>query len=158
MASGNMKDIKRRIKSVQSTMQITKAMELVASSKMRHAKERALGARPYFNALYQTTPGVYPGSVNAWGRPALAAEESSNANNIFGYSDPEMDALIDAAAMEADSAKRSELNAEIQQKVQDECVIVPIYQQEDIHCYTSDLQGFRNGAFQAPLLKYCYFA
>lgn len=83
---------------------------------------------------------------------------TDNANNIFGYSDPEMDALIDAAAMEADSAKRSELNAEIQQKVLDECVIVPIYQQEDIHCYTSDLQGFRNGAFQAPLLKYCYFA
>ena len=54
MASGNMKDIKRRIKSVQSTMQITKAMELVASSKMRRAKERALGARPYFSALYQT--------------------------------------------------------------------------------------------------------
>ena len=83
---------------------------------------------------------------------------TDNANNIFGYSDPEMDALIDAAAMEADSAKRSELNAEIQQKVLDECVIVPIYQQEDIHCYTSDLQGFRNGAFQDPLLKYCYFA
>lgn len=83
---------------------------------------------------------------------------TDNGNNIFGYSDPEMDALIDAAAMEADSAKRSELNAEIQQKVLDECVIVPIYQQEDIHCYTSDLQGFRNGAFQAPLLKYCYFA
>lgn len=37
-----------------------------------------------FNALYQTTPGVYPGDVNAWGRPALNAEESSNANNIFG--------------------------------------------------------------------------
>lgn len=54
MASGNMKDIKRRIKSVQSTMQITKAMELVASSKMRRAKERALAARPYFNTLYET--------------------------------------------------------------------------------------------------------
>ncbi|MFR3788269.1 ATP synthase F1 subunit gamma [Agathobaculum desmolans] len=54
MASGNMKDIKRRIKSVQSTMQITKAMELVASSKMRRAKERALAARPYFNTIYQT--------------------------------------------------------------------------------------------------------
>ena len=83
---------------------------------------------------------------------------TDNANNIFGYSDPEMDALIDAAAMEVDSEKRSELNAEIQQKVLDECIIVPIYQQEDIFCYTSDLQGFRNGAFQAPLLKYCYFA
>ena len=54
MASGNMKDIKRRIKSVQSTMQITKAMELVASYKMRRAKERALAARPYFNTMYQT--------------------------------------------------------------------------------------------------------
>ena len=40
MAS-NMKAVKLRIKSVQSTMQITKAMELVASSKLRKAKERA---------------------------------------------------------------------------------------------------------------------
>ena len=54
MASGNMKEIKRRIKSVQSTMQITKAMELVASSKMRRAKERALAVRPYFHTLYET--------------------------------------------------------------------------------------------------------
>ena len=72
MASGNMKDIKRRIKSVQSTMQITKAMELVASSKMRHAKERALGARPYFNALYQTIThlaGATRGSESVYTRP-----------------------------------------------------------------------------------------
>ncbi|MGN0674469.1 MAG: ATP synthase F1 subunit gamma [Oscillospiraceae bacterium] len=54
MATGNMKDIKRRIKSVESTMQITKAMELVASSKLRKAKEKADNARPYFNALYDT--------------------------------------------------------------------------------------------------------
>lgn len=54
MASGNMKDIKRRIKSVESTMQITKAMELVASSKLRKAKEKADKARPYFDALYET--------------------------------------------------------------------------------------------------------
>ena len=51
MASGNMKDIKRRIRSVESTMQITKAMELVASSKLRRAKERVEQARPYFYAL-----------------------------------------------------------------------------------------------------------
>ncbi len=54
MATGNMKGIKRRIKSVESTMQITKAMQLVASSKLRRAKERADCARPYFNALYET--------------------------------------------------------------------------------------------------------
>lgn len=54
MASGNMKAIKRRIKSVESTKQITKAMELVASSKLRKAKEKADNSRPYFNALYET--------------------------------------------------------------------------------------------------------
>lgn len=37
-----------------------------------------------FKYLYQTTPGVYPGEPNYWGRAALASEESSNANNIFG--------------------------------------------------------------------------
>jgi F-type H+-transporting ATPase subunit gamma len=54
MASGNMKDIKRRIKSVESTKQITKAMQLVASSKLRKAKDKADNAKPYFKALYDT--------------------------------------------------------------------------------------------------------
>lgn len=54
MASGNMRGIKRRIRSVESTMQITKAMELVASSKLRRARERADACRPYFNSLYET--------------------------------------------------------------------------------------------------------
>ncbi|MBR6107000.1 MAG: ATP synthase F1 subunit gamma [Oscillospiraceae bacterium] len=58
MAGANMKAIKRRIKSVESTMQITKAMELVASSKLRHAKERAEQAVPFFNLLYETMSEV----------------------------------------------------------------------------------------------------
>ena len=45
MAGASMKDIKLRIKSVESTMQITKAMELVASSKLRKAKE---GSQRFF--------------------------------------------------------------------------------------------------------------
>ena len=52
--AGSMKDIKLRIKSVESTMQITKAMELVASSKMRRAKERVEHSRPYFQTLYES--------------------------------------------------------------------------------------------------------
>ncbi len=51
---GSMKDIKLRIKSVESTMQITKAMELVASSKLRHARNRVEKSRPYFEVLQQT--------------------------------------------------------------------------------------------------------
>ena len=54
--AANMKAVKLRIKSVQSTMQITKAMELVASSKLRKAKERAEVCRPYF----ETSGGYCP--------------------------------------------------------------------------------------------------
>ena len=49
----SMKDIKLRIKSVQGTMQITKAMELVASSKLRRARQRVEHSRPYFETLYR---------------------------------------------------------------------------------------------------------
>lgn len=48
-----MKDVKRRIKSVESTMQITKAMQLVASSKMRRAKERAEAIHPFFENVFK---------------------------------------------------------------------------------------------------------
>ena len=41
------------------------------------------GVSGAFGALYQTTPGIYIGTVNAWGTPALNSEESTNANNIF---------------------------------------------------------------------------
>ena len=45
MASG--KEIRNKIKSIQNTQKITKAMEMVAASKMRRAQERMLQARPY---------------------------------------------------------------------------------------------------------------
>lgn len=54
MAGASMKDIKLRIRSVESTMQITKAMELVTSSKLRKAKERQERCRPYFMGLKDT--------------------------------------------------------------------------------------------------------
>ena len=48
-----MNDIKARIKSVSSTMQITKAMELVATSKLRRAKEKAEGSRGYHKVMLE---------------------------------------------------------------------------------------------------------
>ncbi len=63
--AGSMKDIKLRIKSVESTMQITKAMELVASSKMRRAKERVEGSRPYFETLYASLTKIVGGRLRA---------------------------------------------------------------------------------------------
>ena len=46
-----MNDIKARIKSVEGTMQITKAMELVATSKLRRAKEAVERTRPFYQIL-----------------------------------------------------------------------------------------------------------
>jgi F-type H+-transporting ATPase subunit gamma len=47
----NVLDIRRRIRSVKSTRQITKAMKMVSAAKLRRAQERALAARPYAEML-----------------------------------------------------------------------------------------------------------
>lgn len=54
----NTKQLKTRIKSVNSTMHITKAMELVASSKLRRATENMEASRPYFDALSSAVPSL----------------------------------------------------------------------------------------------------
>jgi len=54
MAGVSTKEIKNRIRSMESTKQITKAMEMVAASKLRKAQAQVLNSRPYFEVLYQT--------------------------------------------------------------------------------------------------------
>ncbi|MFC1911629.1 ATP synthase F1 subunit gamma [Chloroflexota bacterium] len=49
----NIRTIRRRIKSVQSTAKVTKAMEMVAASKMKRAQERSLMGRPYTDKIQQ---------------------------------------------------------------------------------------------------------
>lgn len=54
MAGVSTKEIKNRIRSMESTKQITKAMEMVAASKLRKAQSQVLNSRPYFEILYAT--------------------------------------------------------------------------------------------------------
>ena len=54
MAGVSTKEIKNRIRSMESTKQITKAMEMVAASKLRRAQAQVLNSRPYFETLYAT--------------------------------------------------------------------------------------------------------
>lgn len=58
MAGVSTKEIKNRIRSMESTKQITKAMEMVAASKLRQAQNRVLASRPYFEVLYQTVTDI----------------------------------------------------------------------------------------------------
>lgn len=53
MAGGGVQALKRRIKSVENTRQITRAMKLVAGAKLRRAQERAEQARSYFVTIQQ---------------------------------------------------------------------------------------------------------
>ena len=62
MAGASMKTIKSRIHSMESTGKITKAMEMVASSKLRRAQERAMHTRPYFEVLRETALRIAAGS------------------------------------------------------------------------------------------------
>ncbi|OKP98480.1 ATP synthase F1 subunit gamma [Paenibacillus sp. P46E] len=61
----SMRDIKRQIKSVQNTRQITKAMEMVAASKLRKAQEKAEAARPYSEKLKEVVASIASGSQDA---------------------------------------------------------------------------------------------
>ena len=58
MAGVSTKEIKTRIRSMESTKQITKAMEMVAASKLRHAQARVINSRPYFETLYNTITDI----------------------------------------------------------------------------------------------------
>ena len=58
MAGVSTKEIKNRIRSMESTKQITKAMEMVAASKLRHAQARVANSRPYFEILYNTITDI----------------------------------------------------------------------------------------------------
>ncbi len=52
------KEIKTRIRSMESTKQITKAMEMVAASKLRHAQARIAYSRPYFQMIYSVIQDI----------------------------------------------------------------------------------------------------
>ena len=54
MAGVSTKEIKTRIRSMESTKQITKAMEMVAASKLRRAQAQVQSSRPYFEILHAT--------------------------------------------------------------------------------------------------------
>lgn len=69
MASG--KEIRTKIKSVQNTRKITKAMEMVAASKMRKAQERMRSARPYAEKIRRLAANLSRANVTDYKHPFL---------------------------------------------------------------------------------------
>ena len=68
-------DIRRRVRSVKNTQQITKAMKMISAAKLRRAQDRALAARPYGAMLQQMLANVAVAagqSPDSGGHPLLA--------------------------------------------------------------------------------------
>jgi len=80
----NILDIRRRIRSVINTRQITKAMKMVSAAKLRRAQERALAARPYAQMLTSvlkslvTRAEIYDPETGEPKHPLLAQREEKN--------------------------------------------------------------------------------
>jgi F-type H+-transporting ATPase subunit gamma len=68
-------DIRRRLRSVKSTQQITKAMKMVAAAKLRRAQDRVVGARPYAKVLGNALASVVS-RAGEEGHPLLAEPEA----------------------------------------------------------------------------------
>jgi len=70
-------DIKRRIRSVSSTKQITKAMELVSSAKLRKAREKLERTRPYYQTIVRSIQEILSGTTGIR-HPFLMKREVKN--------------------------------------------------------------------------------
>src|SRR3954466_12135244 len=73
--AANTRDIRRRIKSVKNTAQITKAMQMVAASKMRKAQQLALDGRPYAQLLNRISAAVNEVQGGDFKHPLLEQRE-----------------------------------------------------------------------------------
>ena len=83
----NLRDIKRRISSVQNTKQITRTMEMVATAKIRHATERIVAATPYAETMRKTLADVASQSTYIDNPLLMEHEVKKNALAIVIVSD-----------------------------------------------------------------------
>ncbi len=80
------KEIKTKIASVQSTQKITRAMEMVAASKMRKTQERVLAARPYAKKMSQVIRHLAQAN-SEYNHPYLAERDVKRVGIILVSSD-----------------------------------------------------------------------
>ena len=75
----SVQDLRRRIRSVRNTRKITKAMELVASARLRKAQARIVAMRPYADKMTELMAGTARASTSARGLPLLQQREDVRA-------------------------------------------------------------------------------
>lgn len=117
----NTKELRRRIKSVKNTSQITKAMQMVSATKMRKAQTQALGGRPYSMTLSEII-GLCKAKAQSGGHELTKSNSSRNTG---------------VAIFTSDKGLAGALNANIFRKILTE----PILQGEGIKVFTVGKKG-----------------
>ena len=82
----SLQDIRRRIKSVKSTQQITKAMKMVAAARLRRAQEAAVSNQPYAEKMYEVIADV-ASNAGSFSHPLLEVREEGKTLYIVLASD-----------------------------------------------------------------------
>lgn len=82
----SLQDIRRRIKSVKNTQQITKAMKMVAAARLRRAQEAAVSNRPYAEKMYEVIADV-ASNAGSFSHPLLEVREEGKTLYIVLASD-----------------------------------------------------------------------
>ena len=82
----NLRDLRRRTKSVKNTQQITSAMKMVAASKLRHAQDAILSARPFAKKMLEVLNSLAT-RADAEAHPLLRAREPKNVDVIIVSAD-----------------------------------------------------------------------
>ena len=79
-------DLRRRVRSIRNTQQITKAMKMVSAARLRRAQDRVINARPYariFNAMLADVSAAAASDERVAENPLLAAREEKRIQLIL---------------------------------------------------------------------------
>jgi F-type H+-transporting ATPase subunit gamma len=106
-------DIRRRIRSVKNTQQITKAMKMVSAAKLRRAQERIFAARPYAAAMRQVLSSVST-RVDVNAHPLLQEREEKKVLFVVVTSDKGLAGAFNANAIKAAQNAIKETTAEVE--------------------------------------------
>jgi len=105
-------DLKRRVRSVQNTRKITKAMELVASARLRRAQARIETMRPYADKMLELMSGVARASVSKQRLPLLQRREPETTAILALTGDRGLAGAFNSQVVRRAFARGRELEAE----------------------------------------------
>jgi len=107
-----LEDLTRRIRSVNNTRKITRAMEMVAAAKLRRAQDRIQTLRPFAEALVELTARVAVGARNAVNHPLLERREVKTVAIVMYTGDRGLAGALNANILKRSLALKAEWEAQ----------------------------------------------